>query len=286
MSRHVLIAGCGAVGSSLGRRLVGHGHRVWGIRRNVDALPKGIEPWAADLTDASSLGAPPAPFDTVFYTAAAGERSEERYKSVYVLGLRAILNLLADNDAPVRRAFFTSSTAVYGQTDGSWVDEESVTEPAHFTGKILLEAEQTLAESPWESASIRLGGIYGPGRTRLLRQVWTGQAIASSAFSNRIHVDDCAGALAHLMEVDSLESCYVGVDHEPAPLIEVVRWMAEQLGVTPPDHSDEKTTGRGTNKRCNGQHLVDSGYAFEYPSYREGYLPIIRDFLANQAPTG
>ncbi len=283
MPQNILIAGCGAVGSALARRYVAEGDRVWGIRRDVSALPTGVEPWRADLGEPASLGAPPADFDLVFYTAAAGARTEERYRRIYVDGLIGILELLKTANAPIRRAIFTSSTAVYGQNDGSWVDEESPTEPASFTGEILLEAESALAACPWPSTSVRLAGIYGPERTRLLEQVKSGTARISEGFTNRIHVEDCAGVLEHLASLDRVDPIVIGVDDEPAPMREVVGWMAEQLGVPAPTSLQDAPRGRGTNKRCSNRRLKASGYVLEFPTYREGYAPIAEAFVNRSA---
>ena len=123
MSEKVLIAGCGDVGNALASRLLADGCEVWGVRRRIDALAKGVQPWRIDLTDPESLDAPPAAFDYVFYTASADRRDEEHYRSVYVDGLRDLLSALRDANCPLRRVFFTSSTAVYGQSNGEWVDE-------------------------------------------------------------------------------------------------------------------------------------------------------------------
>jgi len=97
-------------------------------------------------------------------------------------------------------------------------------------------------------------------------------------WSNRIHRDDCAGALRHLMLLDGAAGLYLGVDHEPADLCEVQRWLASELGAPAPptttgDDSDAEISGRrrSSNKRCSSQRLVDSGYRFRYPTFREGY---------------
>lgn len=283
MTKNVLIAGCGTVGSALATRLIAQGDRVWGIRRDIARLPAGVTPWQADLGNPQTLGTPPAPFDVLFYTAAAGERSPERYQRIYVDGLRAVLELLVAAAAPIERAFFTSSTAVYGQDDGSWVDETSPTEPASFSGQLLLKAEATLAACPWPQTSVRLAGIYGPTRTRLLRQVWDGTARLSDTFTNRVHVADCAGMLEHMMRADTMEPLVIGVDDQPAPLREVLTWMAERLGVGAPTEELQGAKGRGTDKRCRNARLKALGYEFACPTYRQGYAPIVDAFKAEHS---
>jgi len=157
----VLIAGCGDVGCALGRLLVEQGHQVWGLRRNIDALPAEINPLAADLADAATLAQLPAGINVLYYTAAAAGFNDEAYRQAYVIGLRNILQAL--NRSELQRVIFVSSTAVYGQDAGEWVDESSETLPTGFSDKRLLEAEALLRESKTTGIVLRLAGIYGPG---------------------------------------------------------------------------------------------------------------------------
>ncbi len=276
MAERVLIAGCGGVGNALGARLLADGCEVWGIRRNVSALAAGIHPWPVDLTDPDSFRSPPTQFDYVFYTASADRRDESSYRAAYVGGLRDLLQALGAAGSPMKRVFFTSSTAVYGQRNGEWVDERSVTEPARFNGHILLEAESIVRALDF-GVAVRLSGIYGPGRTRLIRKVWTKEAQATDSWTNRIHVEDCGAVLHHLMRLDTPANLYLGSDDAPATTAEVVTWMSEQLGVAAPPAADAPSS----NKRCRNTLLRDTGYQFVYPTFREGYAPIIKDFLQN-----
>lgn len=273
----VLIAGCGYAGTALGIELAAAGHTVWGLSRRPSDLPAAIQPLAADLTEPGSLRNLPGDLDAVAYTAAAAAGTEEAYVDAYVRGLHNLLAALEGRD--VRRVLFTSSTAVYGQTGGEWIDESSPTEPAHFSGKRLLEAESLVRNGPFPGIVLRLGGIYGPGRTRLVRQVQSGEARrpAGPGFTNRIHRDDCAGAIAHLLSVESPEPVYLGVDHEPADLGEVMRWLAAELGVAAPPVEEHPPEGRRAraNKRCRNGRLVASGYRFRYPTFREGYGELV-----------
>ncbi len=249
---------------------------MWGVRRRVDALAEGVQPWRIDLTDAGSFDAPPAAFDVLFYTASADRRDEDAYRAVYVDGLRHLLDTLRRAGSPLERVFFTSSTAVYGQSRGEWVDETSPTEPLRFNGRILLDAEAVVADAPETGVSVRLSGIYGPGRTRLVRKVYEREATATESWTNRIHVEDCAGVLHHLMRVPRVEGLYLGTDDEPAKTAEVVAWLAKKLGVPePPRGATERF-----NKRCRNARIRETGYRFEYPTFREGYGPIVEQYLA------
>jgi len=278
MSR-ILIAGCGYVGQELGLRLVRQGHSVCGLRRGPSRLPQGLRGFSADLTRPETLGDLPGPFDVVFYTAGADRRSEAGYRSAYLQGLGNLIGALQGQNPPVRRIFFTSSTAVYGQSGGEWVDEDSPAVAGHFRGRLLRNAEQVLLESPIAGTVVRVGGIYGPGRQRLIDSVQHGEACCFEGpprYLNHVHRDDCAGALAHLMGLDRPRSLYLLVDHEPADQCGVLRWIAGRLRVPEPPRvpAEQGKPARGT-KRCRNARLVDSGYTFHYPTFREGYEALI-----------
>ena len=136
---HILIAGCGYVGIELGMRLAAEGHAVWGLRRSAEGLPPGIRPVVADLMIPETLRHLPPGFDAIFYTAAPNGSEDAAYRAIYVDGLRHLLEALERQHQSPRRVFFTSSTAVYAQSAGEWVDETSPAEPRHFTGSRLLE---------------------------------------------------------------------------------------------------------------------------------------------------
>jgi len=278
---NVLVAGCGYVGTALGTRLASEGHVVWGLRRRPDPLPSSIRPFVADLTVPETLEALPPGLDFVFYTASADASDDDSYRAAYVEGLHNLLSALGDQCQQLLRVFFTSSTGVYAQSSGAWVDETSPTEPAEFSGIRVLEGERLLLGGLFPATVLRLGGIYGPGRTRLIDRVRRGLAVCTDGpplYANRIHPDDCAGALHFLMNVDQPDQIYIGVDHEPAEQCEVLRWLAAQLGVSPPGvepPSGSEVRRHQSNKRCRNAKLVASGYVFRYSSFRDGYMALL-----------
>ena len=154
-----LIAGCGYVGSALAALLRDAGHDVHGLKRQPAGLPEGVAPLAADLADAKSLDAAlatlPGSPDVVVYAAAADGGDDEAYRRAYVAGQRNLVAALRARGAAPACLLFTSSTAVYAQDDGSWVDETSPTEPLDFRGTRMLEAEAVAASSGWPAASSR-----------------------------------------------------------------------------------------------------------------------------------
>ncbi len=274
---NVLIAGCGYVGSALAERLSAAGHSVWGLRRNPSRLPACVHAIGADLARRQDLGtALPNNVDTVFFLAAADRSSEEAYRAIYVDGLANLIAAIESRELSPRRLFVTTSTAVYGQHDGEWLDEASATEPARFTGKLLLESEAVASQAAFSSTIVRFGGIYGPGRTRIIERVASGEAkcCLEPHYTNRIHRDDCAAVLNHLMDLEQPEALYLGVDCEPADLSEVVAWIANRLGAAPPDRAARPTEAAGS-KRCRNTRLLASGYRFIYPGFREGYQDVI-----------
>jgi nucleoside-diphosphate-sugar epimerase len=277
----VLIAGCGDVGTELGVRLVEAGHTVWGLRRHCDTLPSSVQAFPADLTKPETLSALPPALDVVFYTAAPSSSSADNYRATYVDGMRHLLTALATQGHNVQRFIFTSSTGVYAQEAGEWVDETSSTDPVYFSGRELLIGEQVVLNSSFPTTVVRLGGIYGPGRTRLIDSVRKGTAVCTDGppvYTNRIHRDDCAGVLQHVMQLTKPDRLYLAVDHEPADQCVVLSWIALQLGLPPPRKetaADAQTGLHRSNKRCSNRKLVETGYGFRYPTFREGYQALL-----------
>lgn len=280
MSKTLMIAGCGDVGSRLGQQLNAEGWTVYGLRRNVALLPQGIRPVAGDLhADACPTAWPSEALDYLVYCAAATYHDEAGYRAAYVDGLRRVLGWLAQQGQRPKRVLFVSSSGVYGQQHGEWVDEQSPAEAGSYSGRIMREAEQLALHSGLPASLVRLTGLYGPGREWLLKQVRQGYRVVSEPplYGNRIHVDDAAGLLAYLLQTDArgmpLEDCYIGVDDQPAPLHEVVAWLREQLEIS--HWSDDSTVRRSGSKRCSNARARALGWTPQYPSYREGYRAIL-----------
>jgi nucleoside-diphosphate-sugar epimerase len=275
----VLIAGCGYVGSALGAALVADGDVVYGLRRRVVSLPAGVQPIEADLAVAKTLRDLPGGLDFVVYAASPGGPDDALYRTAYVEGLGRLLEALAAQRQNPRRIFLLSSTSVYGQEKGEWVDEASPTEPRDFRGRRILEAEALLSAAEQAATVVRLGGIYGPQRTGLIERVRSGRAVfprGAPRYTNRIHRDDCAAALRHLMRLPAPEPLYLGVDCEPVDDATVLRWLAGAIGA--PEPRVETGPGepqRGGNKRCRNDRLLASGYSFRYPTFREGYAALL-----------
>ncbi len=278
----ILMAGCGYVGSRLAELLVEDGARVWGLKRDPSTLPPGVEPLSADVTRPETLEELPAEgFDAVVYAVSPSGRSEDAYRAAYVDGVRNVLAAVETGQGEIGRALLLSTTGVYGYRDGRWVNEDTDPKPADSTAKRVLEGESLVRERPG-GVVVRLGGIYGPGRTRTIQRVVEGRSGCPPAdqYGNRVHREDAAGLLRHVLRLTGAPSLYLGVDRDPAPLRDIYRWVAEQAGTADPCAEAEKDgwlphERRGTNKRCSSQRLVDSGYAFRYPTFREGYRELV-----------
>lgn len=280
MSGRVLIAGCGDLGLSLGLRLAAGGCEVYGLRRRAEPLPVPLASVRADLTCPGTLGGLPDALERVYYLATPAAFEDEAYRLAYVEGLR---NLLAALPEPPKRLIFVSSTAVYGQLGGEWVDESSPARPRTFSGRRLHEAEELALGSGVPAVIVRFGGIYGPGRERMLRKVRAGEPCPADPplYTNRIHREDCVAALAHLGRESIPPGVYLAVDDEPCSQCELMDWLAGRMGLPAPERVSQPAGGvRGSNKRCRNDKLRATGFEFRYPTYREGY----GEMLATPAP--
>lgn len=280
----LFVVGCGDLGAAVAVHFAQRGWRVFGMRREAIELP-GVTMIAADVTRPESMHAlQTLKPDYVLMALSPGEFSDQRYREVYVEGAHNVLHAL--DKTQVKRMFWVSSTSVYHQNDGEWVDENSPAQPQAFSGARLLEAEQVIAASELPHTSIRFGGIYGPGRDRLFKQLRSGQRSASELphYSNRIHRDDAVAVLQFLLDHAArgieLESLYLGVDTEPALMTDIEHWFCDYLQKEKGMHIDydaltpNAPLARGGSRRCSSARLQALGYRFIYPAFRQG-LPTL-----------
>ena len=148
----------------------------------------GIARLRGDISRPDGIPVLPAGITRLIFLPAPGARDEAVYRGVFVDGLR---NVLAALDAShLQRIVFVSSSAVYGEHRGGWVDEDTPPAPQGFNGRILLEAEALLAARPESATALRLAGLYGPGRLQLIERLRSGQAgapVEPPHWANRIH---------------------------------------------------------------------------------------------------
>jgi nucleoside-diphosphate-sugar epimerase len=231
-----------------------------------------VEGWTRSTQSAATLRAKPYPireldisqrarvtecagmFDAVIHCASSRGGDAETYRRIYLDGARNLLERF-----PASKLLFTSSTSVYAQRDGSWVTEESETNPLRETSRILLEAERLVLNSGGIVA--RLAGIYGPGRSALLSKFLEGTAIIDSAndrLVNQVHRDDIALALFLLLSRETEGTqIYNVIDDQPILQGECYRWLARRLNrPLPPIGKSKGPRKRGdSNKRVSNAKL-------------------------------
>lgn len=296
-SLKILFAGCGDISLRTITKLQNVGSEpVWQVlamRRNLTKLPEGIDAVAGDVRDSDGLWEllEGKGIDVLVVTLTPSEMSDEGYRDSYVVAAQSIKAAVERCAEPPGLIIWVSSTGVYGQCEGEWVDEQAEANPVSFRGKRLLEAESIIDSLPVASAVVRFSGIYGPGRNRRISQVKRGELAPELPISwtNRIHAEDCAGVIAHLMgqfsRGEDLEACYIASDNKPVPAYEVQSWLAGEMGLEPGENSKDVEHNRSEvsqpikpragNRRCSNQRLLDSGYEFLYPTYREGYRALL-----------
>ncbi|MGS2718327.1 NAD-dependent epimerase/dehydratase family protein [Eionea flava] len=283
----IALLGFGDIANRLSAHLTDH--ELVGVKRSPLEHPTATIT-TADCCDAKEIQQVLSQgFDVLVMTFTPTEMSDAGYHQGYVAPVSNILHALEKQVAvgvrKPRLLLFVSSTSVYAQQDGRWIDEQSPTEPDSYSGQRLLEAERLIADSGYPYCHVRFSGIYGRGRGHVVEQVIAGKGspFEPPIYTNRIHADDCAGVLAHLIHLSTekrLPPVMIASDSHPAPLHEVKDWMRSALGL-PENHFTEcaplAARTRRSNKRCRNQQLLDSGYVLTYPSFKEGYAP----WLAN-----
>jgi nucleoside-diphosphate-sugar epimerase len=271
----VLIAGCGDIGAAAARRLVYYGHEVVGLKRRPPEYDDKLHYIKSDLTSTHDIETLDTGFDLVIFILTPDDRSEQSYRKAFELAANNLLKHFSENGRDTR-FIFISSTSVYGQTDGEWVDEESATEPKTRTGQIILRAEKAFLSQGINNCVIRFSGIYGRDRSRLLNTVRKGGEVQYEPpyYTNRIHRDDCVEVIRFiankLLAGEAVDSLYLASDDDPAPKWDVFNYLARMLDVAPPEKA-VLPHNADQNKRCCNARLKRLGYEFSYKTYREGY---------------
>lgn len=272
----VLLAGCGDVGLRVARLLRAQGHEVFALRRRPPAAcDDGLRWLAGDLASSATMDGLPAGITRLVYLPAPDARDQATYEAVFLDGLRAMLGAL--DRTVLRRVLLVSSSAVYGDHAGGWVDEDTPARPPGFNGRVLLAAERWLADHPVRSTVLRLAGLYGPGRLQLVDRLRAGLAAVPRAnvhWANRIHADDAAAAIAHLLLLPDASLLYLGADDTPLPLDVLYDHLAGLVGAPrPPEGPPPAGVG---SKRLSNARLRASGFAPRWPDARLGYAALLK----------
>ena len=273
-----LIIGCGYVGEALGQRLIVLGHTVTGVRRESadnDRLAKlGIRPLNLDITQSDSLDALTEPFDHVVVAVSSSRGGREAHQRVFGAGIVNVCAWLKTHTA--RSVVFISSTSVYRQTEGEWVDEKSHTAMDTATSKTLRNAEDQIASVVSPVTILRSSGIYGPGRGYLFQQFMNGAATIEGTgerFLNMVHRDDLSKAI--IRSFDGNGGTFNITDDEPVSQLNFFEWLSERTNRPLPPFApepDPSTRKRGiTNKRVSNKRFKEAlGFEYTHPTFREG----------------
>ncbi len=262
--QQILIAGAGGIGGALAAELAARGDEVVTLRRSEQPAMRGVHAMRADLTRSEGLGVLPAQMQTVVFCVAPDERNEKAYRALYVDGLRRLLDRMQ-----IGRLLFVSSTAVYAEDAGEWVDERTPENAETFNGRVLIEAERE-ARLHAGSVILRFSGLYGPGREAMLRRVRDGEANRNH-WTNRLHMDDAVASLRHLLDTPSVRGIYLGSDDEPALEATISTWLREREQLSALPAPAPQVTGR----RIRNLHLRGTGWSPKYPDFRSGYAAVL-----------
>src|SRR5438270_6572701 len=274
----VLIAGCGYVGSAAAKLFAEERWEVIGWTRSEQSAERTLESaislCAVDVTGCEAVRRSRFPADVVVLCPSS---AADAYLHDYRDGAAKLAACF-----PNARISFTSSTSVYPQHDGSSVTEESAVEPDSENAQILGQAEKIVLTN--DGIVLRVAGIYGPGRSFLLRSVMNGTAVSSDRFVNQVHRDDVASAISFLARCRAVDPprIFNVVDDTPAPHAEIMDWLSARLGLPLSNSSPSPEPKRGrSNKRVSNAKLRALGWVPAYPSYREGFGRSVLPALEN-----
>lgn len=261
-----LLVGYGKLAARLAPRLLADGGEVVALRRSNGALPSGVVGVCADLS--VPLAAPLPAVDAVLVTLPPGGT---------VAAYRTALAHLADAlPAAPARTVFVSSTGVFEGTGEHPITEHDEPVTTSNRSRGLYDGERAAIEL-FDAVIVRPAGIYGPGRDFLLRTVREGAAVDHARRTNRIHETDLVRTLERMLRMDAPPRLLHAVDEGPAPLGDVVRFIAQRLGVeVPPSAVSDGPSGFV----YDGSLLRSLLGALDYPTYEEGYAEMIADSVS------
>ena len=270
----ILMVGCGDIGRSLAERLASQGHQVTALQRNVLTELRGVKTIKADVTNLRQLATLSFDYDQLVYILAPSTHDISGYKAVFETGVVNTLEVLAKHASNIQLTFI-SSTRVYGQRQGEWLNENSKTEPSDERGKIILAAEKRFLSFNKASTIVRFSGIYGRSN-RLLNKLRERAEVQQqpSYFTNRIHRDDCIGALDFLInkKIDTglSQSIYLATDSSPVNKWDLACYLCNKFNYPKPVPRALKK-GSHANKRLDNRLIREEGYRFKFDGYQDGY---------------
>ncbi len=290
-NKRLVILGCGYLGGAVAAAARAAGLRVEALTRNRERAAElerlGATVVVGDIAaDAWHAHLAPGP-DFVLDCVGAGGGGLEGYRRAYVAGMQSLLEWTRAQ--PAGLVIFTSSTSVYPQDGGVEVGEDAPTHGAGPNGRILLEAEALLRETPAarrQAIVLRLAGLYGPGRHHLLDQVRAGAPQIGGEGThhlNLIHRDDAGAAVMSLIAAPEApgDVIFNVADDAAATKAEVIGWLAERLGRPAPRFAGGAASRRNGFAAppdriiSNVRLKAGTGWRPRYPTFREGYAAIL-----------
>ena len=284
----IFIVGCGYLGERVAREISSLGVSTHALTRQKERAQQfqqyGWHPHLGDWTQRESLNSLPV-VDTLLI--AVTHRALDNVPAVltHVSGLQNLFQQLPHIPA---RIVYISTTGVYAQDDGSWVDEESVCAPTRPGGIAALAAECWLRErfSPDQLTILRMAGLYGPQRVPNAERMRLKIALSNNdqSFLNLIHIDDAVGYSLEALTQPHPLPLYLVSDGHPIPRAQYYQFLAELLqletdttvaepvsAITPPRRSE-------SNKRINcGKLREHFAYRCQYDDFRQGVRASLRE---------
>lgn len=277
---NVYLAGCGQLGLSLGKQLQNDGNKVVGLKRSP--IKADLPITSMDLSDSAAVAKLPLDADVIVFTVTPSDSSEVGFRQVYETILENMVDYAKRHQKPPL-FILVSSTGVYGQQNGEWVDEQSETKPVEVSGRWILRGERYLQEQLDNHLTVRFSGIYGEERTWLIKKSQSGEPCQANPpmWTNRIHEADCVGILYFLIQKyqrgEKLLPVYLCSDDLPVSSYDVRQFICQQLNIaSPPIKTENLSTA--CNKRCHNELIKQAGYHFIYPTYREGYASVLEKY--------
>ncbi|MEX2185553.1 MAG: NAD-dependent epimerase/dehydratase family protein [Pirellulales bacterium] len=287
-----LVIGCGYFGLRVARRWRDAGERVATVTRSgeraAELAGEGFEPVIADVAHRATLGKLPAA-DAVLFAVGYDRASGLTHRQVYAGGLENVLTALAASPhaEQLRRFLYVSTTGVYAESAGDWIDEDAPCDPNTPGAHAHLEAEQVLAASRFADRAVvmRMAGLYGPQRVPRRDDLIAGRPIvaASEGFINLIQIDDAADAVLAAEQRASPPVTLNVSDGHPVNRRTYLEAMARLIGAPSPRFVEMDASAapvRGSaSKRIGNRRLIESlGVSLRYPTYREGLASALAEF--------
>ena len=274
----VLIIGCGQLGFSIVNNADPDVFKLYGFSRSLRKSPASIEMHQVDIlkTEAIDVIKLINP-EIIIYAVSADTQSIESYQDHYVVGLKKTYEAILELDH-FKHLFFVSSTRVYGQKTTKILSELDIAEPSDYGGEALMEAETVARQLKDKATILRLSGIYGPNRKRMIQlaQSNPGNWPATNNWSNRIHEEDAARFIVFLMKRimmnESIEPLYLVTDGVPTKQYDVLTWIRNRLQLTT-DSIELPILESG--KQLQSVLLNQTGFVLKYPDFTYGYEAII-----------